>query len=361
MKIYLTGAENIGWALDTDIKFAEQALKTFASINKRVAFSDYIHSVSPNTTFNRFAHYGDRFISVFQGEPKRFFEKDENGFLDFCIDKTCVAQSRQAVSELKKYNIEQVKYIPYIADLHNFHPIKDKNLLRQKYGIDKKKFVIGNFMRDSLGADLSSPKLEKGPDVFIKIVKQVCEKIGYDQLLVLLGGPRRHWIRNELKKEGIYYIFIGNLTLDDDMKINILPPHIVNELINISDLVIISSRSEGGPRGILETSAAGVPIISTDVGLARDVLSNDVIYNNISDAVEMVIKQFCVGAYNDLCKENYEKIKKNHSLEYISPLWKKFYEEQERKHMGKKRYAVSINDFNLLYAIKHRNKNRDSI
>lgn len=354
MKIYLTGAENIGWALDTDIAFAKESLRTFAKISRCAAYSDYIHSVSPNTTYKRFAHHGDRFISVFQGEPKRIFEKDSSGFFDFCKDKICIAQSKQALNELLDYNIKSVRYIPYIADLKNYYYIKDKETLRRKYNLGDQKFIIGSFMRDSLGTDLDSPKLEKGPDIFVEIIKQVCEKIGYDQILVLLGGPRRHWIRKALEKEKIQYMFIGTKIEVDDMNINNLPPYTINELINISDLILISSRSEGGPRGILEAAAAYTPVISSDVGLAGDVLNKSVIYNDTSEAAEMVMCQFYKKEYDPLSKENYENVKNYHSLEYISGLWKDFYGERAKQHSNSKHYTISINDFDRLYAIKQR-------
>lgn len=354
MKIYLTGAENIGWALDTDARLAKQALCAFAEMSKYAAYSDYVHSVSPNTTYIRFGHHGDRFIPVFQGDPKRIFGKEKEDFLEFCKDKVCVAQSKQAYKELNDYKVKQVKYIPYIADLDSFYYIKDKNELKKKYGINNQKFIIGSFMRDSLGCDLNSPKLEKGPDILVQIVKQVCEKVGHDRMLVLLGGPRRHWIRGEFEKEGIPYLYIGNLVATDDIKINILPSCVVNELLNISNLVIISSRSEGGPRGILEAGATLTPIISTDVGIAKDVLSDSAIYDNISDAVEMVIRQMYDGEYSKLCEENYNNVKKNHSLEYVSGLWKEFYAEREKEHINSKRYKISINDFDAFYMLKRR-------
>ena len=46
-----------------------------------------------------------------------------------------------------------------------------------------------------------------------------------------------------------------------------------------SDLYIVASRVEGGPQSIMECSLANVPIISTDVGIASQVLSKESIYN----------------------------------------------------------------------------------
>ena len=45
------------------------------------------------------------------------------------------------------------------------------------------------------------------------------------------------------------------------------------------DLYIVSSRVEGGPRAILECSLAKIPIISTNVGIAKDILSEASIFN----------------------------------------------------------------------------------
>ena len=43
----------------------------------------------------------------------------------------------------------------------------------------------------------------------------------------------------------------------------------MNQLYNILNLYIVSSRVEGGPQSILECSAVNTTIISTDVGVAK--------------------------------------------------------------------------------------------
>jgi glycosyltransferase involved in cell wall biosynthesis len=42
-----------------------------------------------------------------------------------------------------------------------------------------------------------------------------------------------------------------------------------------SDVFVLTSRNEGTPVALIESSAAGVPVISTDVGGVRDVVEND--------------------------------------------------------------------------------------
>ena len=50
-------------------------------------------------------------------------------------------------------------------------------------------YLIGSFQRDTEGFDRKSPKLVKGPDIFIEIVKQLNKK--HNNLKVILSGKRR--------------------------------------------------------------------------------------------------------------------------------------------------------------------------
>ena len=39
------------------------------------------------------------------------------------------------------------------------------------------------------------------------------------------------------------------------------------------DVYVITSREEGGPKALLESLACGIPLITTNVGMAHDVIS----------------------------------------------------------------------------------------
>ena len=54
---------------------------------------------------------------------------------------------------------------------------------------------------------------------------------------------------------------------------------ILNKLYNILDLYIVSSRIEGGPQAIIECGLSKTPIISTDVGVASEILSPKSIFD----------------------------------------------------------------------------------
>ena len=64
----------------------------------------------------------------------------------------------------------------------------------------------------------------------------------------------------------------------------------LNELYNLLNLYIVSSRLEGGPQAIVECGITKTPIISTDVGIADDILAEESIFNmdNFHEAVPSV-------------------------------------------------------------------------
>ena len=92
----------------------------------------------------------------------------------------------------------------------------------------------------------------------------------------------------------------------------------INELYNITDLYIVSSRYEGGPQSILECALTRTPLISTDVGIAKEILDDSSIFDmsNFKNAVPNVevanrnVKQFLIPKgfqkFNSLLKEIYE-------------------------------------------------------
>jgi len=128
---------------------------------------------------------------------------------------------------------------------------------------DTNTFVIGSFQRDTEGSDLKTPKLEKGPDNFVRCVENINKTRAVS---VLLGGWRRQYVMNELSKREIPFQLH-----------ELAPTDILNEMYDKLDLYVCGSRFEGGPQSILECAYKRVPVISTDVGIARDILHSDCI------------------------------------------------------------------------------------
>ena len=142
---------------------------------------------------------------------------------------------------------------------------EQKKQLRAKYGLPLDKFLIGSFQRDTEGRDLISPKLEKGPDLFCDAVERFNSVLG--NVEVVLAGWRRQYVMSRLDKVNINYHYSE------------LPEfEVVNDLYNCLDLYIVAARYEGGPQAIVECASNKTPIISTDVGLAVEILPPESIF-----------------------------------------------------------------------------------
>jgi len=137
--------------------------------------------------------------------------------------------------------------------------------LRNKYGLPLDAYIIGSFQRDTEGSDSRSPKLIKGPDRLIQIIKSKNKE--FDKVFILLSGKRRQYIIKELENLNINYKYFEMVNTDQ-----------LNELYNCLDLYVVASRIEGGPQAIIECALSKTPIISTDVGVASEFLHSNSIF-----------------------------------------------------------------------------------
>ncbi len=121
-------------------------------------------------------------------------------------------------------------------------------------------FVIGSFVKDGVGMeDGVQPKLLKGPDTLVTVVERLLEAI--PELSVLLTGPARGYVRRELERLGIPH---SHALLSSRAELG--------RTYHGVDVCLVTSRQEGGPKAVLEAMASGVPLVSTRVGQATELV-----------------------------------------------------------------------------------------
>ncbi|MBK6644616.1 MAG: glycosyltransferase family 4 protein [Anaerolineales bacterium] len=148
------------------------------------------------------------------------------------------------------------------TDFFSFRAKEHRHAAREKLGIPQSAFVVGSFQKDGVGwGDGMEPKLIKGPDVFVRTLKLL--KNDVPELHVLLSGPARGYVKNGLDEAHIPYTHVYLNSYPD-----------VAELFQALDLYIVASRQEGGPKAILESMASGVPLVTTRVGQAMDLVKH---------------------------------------------------------------------------------------
>jgi glycosyltransferase involved in cell wall biosynthesis len=191
------------------------------------------------------------------------FDLNEFKTRDTIVDKYHVP-CEHTKQQILPYTDKPIFVSPFWGNNKLWYPLKQPEC-RKELQLPNK-MLIGSFQRDTEGSNLRSPKLEKGPDVFCNIVEQWNQE---NDLEVVLAGWRRQYIINRLDKAGIKYHYFEL----PDMST-------LNKLYNSLDLYLVASRYEGGPQAVVECALSKTPIISTNVGLAPEILSPESIIDN---------------------------------------------------------------------------------
>lgn len=292
MRIYVDGYEREEWSISQDSKHLSEALTRIGADHvRRFWEADIVHNLWWNCLL-RFGGFPLRSRKNILVTASNFIDDSDEEFL---LRKEFRKMQRQQYAwiapsekQLRFFVRNNMKayYRPFYVDLSIFFPIRDssdRNELCARFQIPVEKLegrrVLASFQRDSLGSDLSVPKRQKGPDVLIDILKEMPR----ERFILLLAGPRRHFILRECQRHNIPYHYIGTETELDDIGLNSIAMVDMPYLYALADLYLITSRIEGGPKSVLEGTACKTPVLSTNVGLAKDFLDDENVFDYIDD------------------------------------------------------------------------------
>jgi glycosyltransferase involved in cell wall biosynthesis len=157
---------------------------------------------------------------------------------------------------------EKVFRIPIGVDIERF-PLGDarsRKQARAALDIPESAFVVGSFLKDGVGLrEGLEPKLVKGPDTLVAVLERLRESV--PELFVLLTGPARGYVRKELERLGVPHRH-AYLAARDELA----------NAYHALDVYLVASRQEGGPKAVLESMAVGVPLVTTRVGQAPEIV-----------------------------------------------------------------------------------------
>ncbi len=315
LAVHFIGGEGINWALDEDLRLARACAPNLVKPTD-LGLADVVYSVWPGAleTVDPARLDGRVIICGFDNPPNHWIKQTSfrriTGYVSLWVTHTA-----QAMEQARALGLSALP-VPYYLDGKTFSAREadsaEATTLRQRHTIPTDRYVIGNFHRDSEGADLQSPKLQKGADVFFQIVLALHTK--NNPIHVLLAGPRRHWLRRQLQLHGIPYTYVGEAIQGDDIGQNILPRRDLNDLYACLDLVLVTSRWEGGPYSVLEGAATRRKVLCSRVGLAEDVLVTQSIFDHPDQAVEIIEKDIEQNILGWTVEPQYERYLHNHTL-----------------------------------------------
>jgi glycosyltransferase involved in cell wall biosynthesis len=286
----------------------------------------------PNFLIGQIIHYGELgtylhflnspwnkrntiLITVFHGDRSSSFPELSqaiNTLLENCdLPEKIITACQIMRKRMLSWGIpeDKITCIPLGIDLSLFHTATqgEKTTQRIKLDIPENAICIGSFQKDGVGWQKGlEPKLIKGPDIFLQVIAQLHQQ---QDIFVLLSGPARGYIIRGLEKLGVPH---RHIFLDDFRNIP--------NLYHCLDLYLVTSREEGGPSSVLESLACGIPIVSTRVGLAPDVIQHQ--RNGFLADIEQVdqIVEYCQLLFND--SNLYQSVKENGLRDIVQYDWK---------------------------------------
>jgi glycosyltransferase involved in cell wall biosynthesis len=274
-RLFVAGDGN-RWAIADD---AAEVSQVATRVGIRVGPEDWIASVRNQSVFHTsqftligqpFERNGNRLgVAYLHGRP------GTPGHPEF---DTCYETVRRRHEELDRVQVsnramgelvlesgiaeEKVFLIPIGVDPTRFRQrdAAARTEARRELGLPESAFVVGSFQKDGVGwGDGLQPKLIKGPDVLLDVASRLRGRV--PELLFLLTGPARGYVMAGLDRLGVPYRHVRLPDLDA-----------VAAAYRTVDVCLVTSRDEGGPKAVLESMATGVPLVTTRVGQAADLV-----------------------------------------------------------------------------------------
>ena len=240
-------------------------------------------STIPEKYDNKIVHFGSHYmwllkykyltknnyyiVSFFHGNPQ-IDENEKKIFNEFLKSvykiKKIIVSNSLVKSRLIDHGVSMKKIvqIPIGVDTKYFKPPSklQRENARAFFSFKNDEIIIGSFQKDGQGwGDGTMPKLIKGPDIFAEVVERLNKEF---KIKVLLTGPARGFLKKKLNQNKIE--FIHHYLKDNNRLL---------KYYYALDFYLITSRDEGGPMSLLESMSTGVPVISTKVGMAPDLIN----------------------------------------------------------------------------------------
>jgi len=333
IRVHFTAGDGYGWAIDEDLRQLRVGLSGIVQ-ETSLADAQVVHApfwmalagISPEIL-------ADRHVIANADNPPFFYLKQPEFAMAQRQVDLWIARSREASEQFRALGLDG-ELINYSIDPGQFFPVEGgldaKRGLRRALGIPEDAYVIANFHRDSEGADLGTPKLQKAPELMVIVLGRLRDAGA--NIHVLIAGPRRHWVRSQMAAERIPFTFVGDAQVPgDDFGVNILKRERLSELYSASDLYFVPSRWEGGPQSVMEAAASGCKVLSTHVGVARDLLEAECLFRTSDEAAAKILDDIKNRTLNRTTGPQRARFLANHTSEVMARGFRDLYARLERE------------------------------
>ena len=237
---YIIQKENINLIFNSNSKTGYSMLPYIKSMYPEIPILDYVHMEEWYNRNGGYSRYSSMYNSI--------------------IDKTmvCNGNSKKILEEHFKRNPDEVQTVYIGVDEEKFNPDRyNKEELEKKYlGGTTNKKIISFICRISE---------QKRPLLFLEIIKKLKEKRQDFNVLVVGDGNLLGKMKEKAKKMNLLedIIFLGEIKN-------------TGEIYKISNVTVNCSLKEGLALTSYESLSMNVPIVSSDVGGQKELISKDV-------------------------------------------------------------------------------------
>jgi len=274
-RLFIVG-DDLGWSIDDDrarLTATAQRLgyqvapASWARFSRRQAVFHHDHFAALQQRWLDSSHRLG--LSYFHGRP------GTTGYPEFdrayeALKKHASRIERVQVTHAEMHELvadagvapDRIFRIPIGVDVARFSVVNAETRAdaRELLGVPSSAFAVGSFLKDGVGlGEGLEPKLVKGPDTLIAVLVRLRASI--PELFVVLTGPARGYVRSELERLGIPHRHQVLASRDE-----LAPAY------HAVDVSLVTSRQEGGPKALLESMAAGTPLVTTRVGQATELV-----------------------------------------------------------------------------------------
>lgn len=170
-----------------------------------------------------------------------------------CV-KTVISPSLQAATQFG--SVEKSKIVRSGVDADAFRPSTHRRLeVRSQIGTPKEQFVF---------AVVGEVAPYKGQLAILAAAKEIAPSQDFELWVVGNSRSRNESYCEELRRQAGEHSFVRLLGYRSD----------VTSILAAVDCLVIASQAETGPLVLLEALASGVPVISTPVGIASELLND---------------------------------------------------------------------------------------
>lgn len=237
---YIIQKENINLIFNSNSKTGYSMLPYLKSMYPEIPILDYVHMEEWYNRNGGYSRYSSMYNSI--------------------IDKTmvCNGNSKKILEEHFKRNPDEVQTVYIGVDEEKFNPDRyNKEELEKKYlGDTTNKKIISFICRISE---------QKRPLLFLEIIKKLKEKRQDFKVLVVGDGNLLGKMKEKAKKMNLLedIIFLGEIKNTE-------------EIYKISNVTVNCSLKEGLALTSYESLSMNVPIVSSDVGGQKELISKEV-------------------------------------------------------------------------------------